>query len=322
MRAAVVTRKGGPEVVEVADRPTPEPGPGQVLVKVAAGGLNFIDIYQREGVYPMEYPFVPGNEGAGVVEAVGEGVTDLSPGSRVGWASTLGSFAEYAVVAADRAVPVPDSVDLEVASAVLLQGMTAHYLAHDTFPLAAGHRCLIHAGAGGVGLLLTQMAKQAGAEVITTVGSHDKVELSREAGADRVIVYTEADFAGEIESSYGPRPLDVVYDGVGAATFDKGLSLLKRRGLMVTFGNASGVVPPVAPLSLMTNGSLFLTRPTLWDYVATREELLSRAGDLFQWILEGRLDVRIGGRYRLDEVARAEVELASRETTGKLIIVP
>lgn len=322
MRAAVVTRKGGPEVVEVADRPTPEPGPGQVLVKVAAGGLNFIDIYQREGVYPMEYPFVPGNEGAGVVEAVGEGVTDLSPGSRVGWASTLGSFAEYAVVAADRAVPVPDSVDLEVAAAVLLQGMTAHYLAHDTFPLAGGHLCLIHAGAGGVGLLLTQMAKQAGAEVVTTVGSHDKVELSREAGADRVIVYTEADFAGEIESAYGPRPLDVVYDGVGAATFDKGLSLLKRRGLMVTFGNASGVVPPVAPLSLMTNGSLFLTRPTLWDYVATREELLARASDLFQWIPEGRLDVRIGGRYRLDEVARAEVELASRETTGKLIIVP
>src|SRR5690606_33824065 len=172
------------------------------------------------------------------------------------------------------------------------------------------------------GLLLTLMAKQGGAEVITTVGSHDKVELSREAGADRVIVYTEADFAGEIESAYGPRPLDVVYDGVGAATFDKGLSLLKRRGLMVTFGNASGVVPPVAPLSLMTNGSLCLARPTLWDYVATREELLARAGDLFQWIPEGRLDVRIGGRYRLNEVARAEVELASRETTGKLIIVP
>ncbi|HEX6947861.1 MAG TPA: quinone oxidoreductase [Acidimicrobiia bacterium] len=322
MRAAVVTRKGGPEVIEVADRSIPGPEPGELLVEVTAGGVNFIDIYQREGVYPMEYPFVPGNEGAGVVEAVGDGVTEFAPGDRVGWSSTLGSFAEYCLVPAARAVPIPEDVDLEIAAAALLQGMTAHYLAHDTFRLEPGHRCLIHAGAGGVGLLLTQMAKRLGAEVITTVGSPEKVGMSKAAGADMVIVYTESDFVSEIESAYGPRPLDVVYDGVGAATFDKGVALLRRRGYMVTFGNASGVVEPVSPLTLMRNGSIFLTRPTLGDYIATREELLGRASDLFGWISDGSLEVRVGGRYPLEGTAQAQVDLASRTTTGKLIVVP
>ncbi|MFO7300146.1 MAG: quinone oxidoreductase [Actinomycetes bacterium] len=321
MRAALVTAKGGPEVIEVADQPIPEPGPGQLLVKVAAGGVNFIDIYQREGVYPMEYPFVPGNEGAGTVEAVGEGVTTFGPGDRVGWSGTLGSFREYHLVPADRAVAVPEDVDLETAAAALLQGMTAHFLVHGTFPLGPGHRCLIHAGAGGVGLLLTQMAKMLGAEVATTVGSPEKAELSRAAGADLVIDYTQSDFAAEIEAAWGPRPLDVVYDGVGASTFEKGLTLLKKRGMMVTFGNASGVVPPVAPLELMRNGSLFLTRPMLYDYVAERADLERRASDVFRWIAAGDLQVRIGGRYTLDQVAQAQVDLASRKTTGKLIVV-
>lgn len=322
MKAAVVTRGGGPDVIETTDQAPPEPATGELLVEVAAAGVNFIDIYQREGVYPMHYPFVPGSEGAGVVRAVGDGVTDFGPGDRVGWASALGSCRALHVVPAARAVPVPESVDLETAAAVLLQGMTAHYLAHDTFPLGPGQRCLIHAGAGGVGLLLTQMAKRRGAEVITTVGTGEKVELSRDAGADLVIVYTETDFASDIEAAFGPRPLDVVYDGVGAATLEKGLGLLRRRGLMVSFGNASGVVPPISPLALSTNGSLFLTRPSLGDYTATRDELVGRAGDLFDWIADGSLHVRIGGRYPLDDTARAQVDLAGRATTGKLLIVP
>lgn len=322
MRAAFVTRQGGPEVIEVIEVEPPVPGEGQITVRVAAAGVNFIDIYQREGVYPMEYPFVPGSEGAGVVQAVGAGVSDFAPGDRVAWASGIGSYREVHALDASRAVVVPDGVELETAAAVMLQGMTAHYLAHDTFPLAPGHRCLVHAGSGGVGLLLTQMAKLRGAEVITTVGSREKAELSREAGADMVIVYTEDDFAHEIEAAYGPRPLDVVYDGVGAETFDRGLRLLRRRGLMVSFGNASGVVPPVKPLTLSTNGSLFLTRPTLGDYTSTREELTARAGDLFGMVASGELMVHIGGRYPLEEAAVAQADLAGRTTVGKLLVTP
>ncbi len=322
MRSAMVTRQGGPEVIEVLETDTPTAGAGELLVRVAAAGVNFIDIYQREGVYPMEFPFVPGSEGAGIVEEVGSGVDEFAPGDRVAWASGRGSYQEVNSVSAGRAVPVPDEVDLETAAAVLLQGMTAHYLAHDTFALAAGDRCLVHAGSGGVGLLLTQMAKQRGAEVITTVGTREKVELSREAGADMVIVYSEDDFAHEIEAAYGKRPLDVVYDGVGAETFDRGLRLLRRRGLMVSFGNASGVVPPVRPLDLSTNGSLFLTRPTLGDYTATREELTGRARDLFAMVARGELMVRIGGRYPLEEAALAQADLAGRGTMGKLVVIP
>lgn len=322
MRAVIVAAKGGAENLRVVRQDPPSAAKGTIVVEVGAAGVNFIDIYQREGVYPMEYPFVPGSEGAGVVVDVGEGVDGFRPGDRVGWADVSGSYRQRHVVPADRAIPVPEEIDLETAAAVLLQGMTAHYLATDTFTLRPGHRCLVHAGAGGVGRLLTRIAKVIGAEVITTVGSAEKAEVSRAAGADMVVIYTEADFADEIEARYGPRPLDVVYDGVGAATFDKGLGLLRRRGLMVTFGNASGVVPPVAPLTLTRNGSIFLTRPTLGDYVSSREELLSRAGDLFGWILSGDIDMVIGGRYPLEDAAQAQTDLAGRGTIGKLLIVP
>lgn len=322
MRAAFVTRMGGPEVIEVVETDEPVAGEGELAVRVEAAGVNFIDIYQRQGVYPMEFPFVPGSEGAGVIDAVGAGVEGFSPGDRVAWASGLGSYREVHTPLAARSVLVPEGVDLETAAAVLLQGMTAHYLAHDTFVLEPGHRCLIHAGAGGVGLLLTQMAKRRGAEVITTVGSEQKAALSRGAGADLVVVYRDDDFAHEIEAVYGRRPLDVVYDGVGAETFERGLRLLKRRGLMVSFGNASGVVPPVRPLELSTNGSLFLTRPTLGDYTATREELTIRAADLFGMVASGELEVLIGGRYPLDQAARAQADLAGRSTVGKLLVIP
>ncbi len=322
MKAAVVTRQGGPEVIEIVETEAPVAGEGEIAVRVAAAGVNFIDVYQRQGVYPMDFPFAPGAEGAGVVEAAGPGVDEFAPGDRVAWASGLGSYRQVHVVSASRAVPVPDGVDLDTAAAVLLQGMTAHYLAHDTFRLEPGDRCLIHAGAGGVGLLLTQMAKRLGAEVITTVGTKEKAKLSRDAGADMVVVYSEADFAHEVESAYGKRPLDVVYDGVGAETFDRGLRLLRRRGLMVSFGNASGVVPPVTPLALSTNGSLFLTRPTLGDYTATREELTERAADLFRMVASGGLAVHIGGRYPLEQAAQAQADLADRTTVGKLLVVP
>lgn len=322
MRAIVVSAPGGPERLVMGEAPDPTPGPGRVLVEVAAAGLNFIDTYQRSGLYPMEYPFIPGLEGAGTVVAVGEEVEGLSPGDRVVWNDVLGSYAERLVAPADRLVPVPDGIELETAAAVLLQGVTAHYLVTDTYPLAPGQRCLIHAGAGGVGLLLTQIAARLGAEVFTTVGDEDKAELSRRAGSHHVIVYTETDFAAEVERLAGPRPLDVVYDGVGAATFTKGLDLLRPRGMMVTFGNASGPVPEIAPLLLMQKGSLYLTRPTMAHYTATRRELLSRADDLFDWIARGELQVRIGAEYPLSEAAEAHRALEGRRTTGKVLLRP
>ncbi len=322
MKAIVVSEKGGPDQLVLEEVPDPQPGPGDLLVDVAAAGLNFIDTYHRGGLYPMEFPMTPGLEGAGTVTGLGDGVEGFEIGDRVSWVSTIGSYAEKHLIPIDRAVPVPEQVDDETAAAVLLQGITAHYLAKDTFPLAGGHRCLIHAGSGGVGLLLTQIAKMAGAEVVTTVGSREKADLSRAAGSDHVIVYTEEDFAEAVIQRYGPDGVDVVYDGVGAATFDKGLDVLRPRGMMVTFGNASGPVPEVSPLILMQKGSLFLTRPTMFHYIPTREELLARTGDLFGWIGEGELEVRIGERYPLAEAAEAHRALEGRRTTGKVLILP
>ncbi len=315
-------RTGGPEVLEWRELPDPTPAAGQVVVEVAAAGLNFIDTYQRSGLYPVALPYTLGLEGAGTVVAVGEGVSSLAVGDRVAWPAAAGSYAELVAVPADRVVTVPEMVGLDVACAAQLQGMTAHYLARDTYPLTSGSRCLVHAGAGGTGLLLIQIAKRLGAEVFTTVGSPDKAELASAAGADHVILYRDVDFAEAITAIAGPRPLDVVYDGVGASVFDQSLTLLRKRGTMATFGNASGPVPPVSPLVLSANGSLFLTRPTLFDYIVERSELERRAVDLFGWIESGDLDVRIGAKYDLEDAAEAHRGLEARQTTGKVLLIP
>ncbi|NNF53754.1 MAG: quinone oxidoreductase [Acidimicrobiales bacterium] len=320
MKAIQVTRTGGPEVLDWTDVPDPSPGPDDVLVKVAAAGLNFIDTYQRTGLYPVPMPFTPGLEGAGVITGVGEEIDDLSVGDAVAWSSAPGTYAELVVVPANAAVPVPNGVDLEIAAAVLLQGMTAHYLVTDTFPLASTDRCLIHAGAGGVGLLLIQMAKMIGAEVFTTVGTPEKAELARVAGADHVILYRDVDFGDEVEAIAGVRALDVVYDGVGKSVFTRSLSLLRSRGMMATFGNASGPVEPLSPLDLAP--SLYLTRPSLFQYIETRGDLLRRSGDIFRWIAAGELDVRIGARVPMQDAAEAHKLLEGRKTTGKVILIP
>jgi NADPH2:quinone reductase len=321
MRAVQASEAGTADVLELVERSDPRPQPGSLVVDVAAAGVNFVDTYQRGGLYPMAFPFTLGVEGAGTVESVGDGVVDFAAGDRVAWSGVLGSYAEKHLVPASAAVRVPVGVELDVAAAVMLQGMTAHYLTHDTFPLAAGQRCLVHAGAGGMGLLLIQIAKHLGAEVFTTVGNADKGDLARAAGADHVIEYRDYDFAAAVEAIAGPKPLDVVYDGVGRAVFDASLGLLRRRGMMVTFGNASGAVEPMAPLRLM-QGSLFLTRPTLGDYTAERAELERRASDLFGWIAEGWLGVRIGHRLPLAEAAEAHRLLEGRQTTGKVLLLP
>jgi NADPH2:quinone reductase len=320
MFAIRVTHHGGPEVMEWIEVDDPVAGPTDLVVDLAAAGLNFIDVYQRSGLYPMTLPFTPGSEGAGVVRSVGSDVTGFQVGDTVAWTSVLGSYAEQVVVPAAAAVAVPAGIGPDIAAAVMLQGITAHYLALDTFPLNPGDRCLIHAGAGGVGLLLIQIAKQRGAEVFSTVGTAAKAELATQAGADHVIVYDGADFGAEVEAIAGPRPLDVVYDGVGAAVFTRSMGLLRRRGMMVTFGNASGPVEPIAPLDLSRGGSLYLTRPTIADYLATRDELERRAGDLFSWIADGSLTVRIGARLPLAEAADAHRRLEGRTTTGKTLL--
>ena len=322
MRSIVVHETGGPEVMRLQDTSVPEPGDGELLVGVTAAGVNYIDTYHRGGLYPMDLPMTPGLEGAGVVIETGTGVEDFAPGDRVAWVGAIGSYADRHVVAADKAIPVPGGIDDKTAAAVLLQGMTAHYLAVDTFALSPGDRCLIHAGAGGVGLLLTQIAKQAGAEVITTVGTEEKAELSRRHGADHVVIYKDVDFKTAVEELVGERGIDVVYDGVGAATFDSSLTLIRPRGTMVTFGNASGPVPEISPLRLSNEGSLFLTRPTLFHYTATRDELLARAEDLFTWLSAGHLRVRIGAEYDLADASAAHSALESRQTTGKLLLIP
>lgn len=322
MLAIQIPETGGPEVLETVDVPEPSVAAGRVIVEVRAAGVNFIDTYHRNGLYPMDLPVILGMEGAGRVVAVGEGVEGIDEGDAVAWADVLGSYAGYVSLPWERVVPVPDGVPAETAAAAMLQGLTAHYLATSTFSLAPGHRCLIHAGAGGVGNLLVQIAKHHGAEVFTTVGSQDKAAVARAAGADHVINYRDQPFEQAVEAVAGPRPLDVVYDGVGASTFDGGLQLLKKRGMMVSFGNASGAVPPVAPLTLSRNGSLFLTRPTLGDYIGERVELMDRAQDLFQWIRSDALEVRVGATHPLAEAADAHRALEGRTTTGKVLLIP
>lgn len=322
MHAVTMQATGGPEVLEWTEVDDPAPGADEVVVDLAAAGLNYIDTYERGGLYPVKLPYTPGREGAGTVSAVGANVSGLAVGDRVAWSGNVGSYAEKVRVGGAVAVPVPSGVGLDVAAAVMLQGMTAHFLACDTFPLEPGNKCLVHAGAGGVGLLLIQIAKLRGAEVFTTVGSRDKAELVTKAGADHVIFYREEDFGDRVEAIAGKKALDVVYDGVGKDTFDRSLELLRRRGLMATFGNASGPVDPVLPLRLSQLGSLFLTRPTLGDYNQTRADLDRRSGDLFRWIAEGKLDVRIGARVPLAQAAEAHRMLQSRGTTGKVLLLP
>ena len=322
MRAVVAEAFGGPEVLKLAEVDTPEPGPGKLLVKVAAAGVNFADIYRRIGQPPYtgEVPYVPGQEGAGIVIAAGPGAGELGPGSRVAWTGIMGSYAEQVLVPAERAVPVPDGVDLEVAAAVTLQGMTAHYLASDTYPVAAGDPVVVHSAAGGVGLLLTQMVKMRGGTVIATTSETHKAVLAQQAGADHVIGYDEfREVTWEVTGGAGAA---VVYDGVGQATFDDSLASLRPRGYMVLYGASSGPVPPFELQRLNTGGSLFITRPTLVSHITTRDELLRRAYDLFRWIADGRLTVRVGGRYPLGEAARAQEDLASRRTSGKLLLLP
>ena len=323
MKAIRVNEYGGPEVLNYEDVPDPEPGPGEALVRLAASGVNFIDVYQRTGVYPVEPPFIAGQEGAGEVEAVGDGVDDVAPGDYVAFAGVQGAYAEYVVAPVEKLVPFNVTyVEARMAAAVMLQGMTAHYLTHSTFPVEEGQSVLVHAAAGGVGLLLCQLAKMRGATVIGTAGTEEKAQLARGAGADEVILYTEQDFVEETERITDGEGVHVVYDSVGKDTFDGGLDCLRPRGCMVLFGGSSGQVPPVDLQILNAKGSLFVTRPKIADYTATREELLWRAQSLFSWIGQNNLDVRIGGTYKLSETDQAHRDLEGRKTTGKLILIP
>lgn len=322
MHAIRITEAGGPEVLEWAEVDQPAPGDGELLVRVVAAGVNYIDTYHRTGLYPMPLPFTPGLEGAGIVAAVGNGVTRFDEGSRVAWTNVIGSYAEYVIVPEEAAVAVPKDVALEVAAASMLQGMTAHYLVHDTFALAPGQRCLVHAGAGGVGRLVIQMAKAAGAEVFTTVSTEAKAAEAVAAGADHVIRYTDVDFGDAVEAIAGPRPLDVVYDGVGKATFLRGLELLRPRGTMVLFGQSSGVVPPLDLGVLAQQGSLYVTRPTLFNYVASPDDLEQSAAEVFLLVGTGELDVEIGHRWNLADAAEAHRALEARQTSGKVLLVP
>jgi NADPH2:quinone reductase len=323
MQAIVVERHGGPEELRpVVDLPDPEPMPGQAVVEVAAAGVNFKDVYERKGLYPAPLPFRPGSDGAGKVVAVADGVTDLHVGDRVVWWSAPGSYAERVAVDAGQAVPIPAGMSEQTAAAAFLQGLTAHYLATSTYPVGPDDAVVVHAAAGGVGLLLTQIAKLRGARVIGTVSGEAKASLARAAGADEVIDYSTGDFARAVRTLTGGRGVAVVYDGVGRDTFDGSLAALRCRGLLVLFGAASGPVPPVDLQILNRSGSLFVTRPNLGDHVSTREELLGRVADLFGWIGSGRLDVHIGGRYPLAEASRAHTDLEGRRTTGKLLLLP
>jgi NADPH:quinone reductase len=323
MKAIRIHEFGGPEALSYEEVETSEPGPGQARVKLAASGVNFIDVYQRTGLYHGDLPRPLGLEGAGEVDAVGEGVDDVSPGDYVAFASTPGSYAEYVVAPAENLVPFnPTLVEARVAAAAMLQGMTAHYLTHSTFPLQEGQTALVHAAAGGVGLLLVQLAKMRGANVIGTTGTEEKAQLATEAGADEVILYTEQDFVEETERITDGEGVHVVYDSVGQATFDGGLDVLRPRGYMVLFGASSGPVEPVDPQILNQKGGLFLTRPSLAQYTLTREELLWRAENILSWIGQNNLDVRIGGTYSLEDVAQAHQDLEGRKTTGKLLLIP
>lgn len=322
MRVVRIAGHGGPEVLTVVEVPTPKPAAGQVLVTVEAAGVNFIDIYQRTGLYSVALPAVLGQEAAGRIAGVGADVKQWHVGDRVGFVSVQGAYADSVVVPADRLVPVPKGVSTRDAAAALLQGMTAHYLTTDTYPLKKGDTCLIHAAAGGVGLLLIQVAKFKGANVIGTVSTPEKAALARDAGADHVINYLEEDFEPAVKRLTAGRGVQVVYDSVGQATFLKSLNVLSPRGMLVTFGQASGPVPPVDPLLLSQRGSLFLTRPTLVHYVASREALLSRAAETLGWVAGGRMKVRIDSVFPLTGVAEAHRCLESRRSTGKLLLIP
>jgi NADPH2:quinone reductase len=321
MYAVRIHQHGGSEVLRYEEVPTPAPGEGQALVRLVACGVNFIDIYQRKGLYRVELPATLGQEGAGVVEVVGPGVTEVKPGDRVAYSNVLGAYAEYAVVPAARLVPIPDGVTYQQAAAVMLQGMTAHYLVHSTYPLKPQDTCLVHAAAGGVGLLLVQMAKRRGATVIGTVSTEEKAKLAREAGADHVILYTQQDFEQEVMRITDGRKVQVVYDSVGRDTFDKSLNCLTLRGMMVLYGQSSGPVHPFDPQVLAQKGSLFLTRPVLWNYTATRDELLWRARDVLGAVASGDLKVRIDRALPLSQAQDAHRALEGRETTGKVLLL-
>ena len=320
MKRIQVSETGGPEKMQLVDVPTPVPGPGQALVRIAASGVNFIDVYFRTGLYKADLPVTLGSEAAGTVEAVGPGVTEVAPGDRVAYAMTRGSYAEYAVVPAAQLVKLPAHLDFPSAAAAMLQGMTAHYLTHSTFPLKNGDTCLVHAAAGGAGGLIVQMAKMLGARVLGTVSTQVKAEIARSHGADEVILYTEQDFQAEVRRLTAGRGVDVVYDSVGKTTFDKSLNCLRPRGLMALFGQSSGPVPPFDPAILNARGSLFLTRPSLAHHLLTREELLWRAGDVLGWLDSGKLKLRIHRTYPLADAAQAHRDLESRKTAGKLIL--
>ncbi|MHB1006228.1 MAG: quinone oxidoreductase family protein [Chloroflexota bacterium] len=322
MKAVRVGAYGGPEVLRVEELPVPEPRPGEALVKLAAIGLNFIDIYQRAGLYKNTLPFTAGQEGAGTVAAVGLGVEGVKVGDRVAWASVMGSYAEYATVPVSKLVAVPEGVDLRTAAAVMLQGMTAHYLTRSTYALQSGDTILLHAAAGGVGLLLVQMAKMIGVHVIGTAGTREKAELARSFGADEVILYTEQDFYAEVRRLTDGKGVQVVYDSVGKATFMKSLDCLRPRGYMVLFGQSSGPAPAIEPTLLNVKGSLYLTRPSLAAYTVTREELLWRSGDVLKWVADGKLKVRIGQEFPLVQAAEAQRTQESRVTTGKTLLIP
>jgi NADPH:quinone reductase len=322
MKAIQVNQPGGPEAMELAELTVPVPKANEAVVKMSASGVNFIDVYFREGRYKAPMPFVLGQEGAGVVNAVGGDVTSVKNGDRVAWTGLLGSYAEYAAVPADRLVPIPDGVTDQQAASAMLQGMTAHYLSHDTYPLKHGETALVHAAAGGVGLLLVQMAHNIGARVIATVSTDQKATLAREAGADDVILYTTSDFEEETKRLTGGKGVDVVYDSVGKTTFEKGLNVLRPRGFMVLFGGSSGAVSPFDLIALSQKGSLYVTRPTLGHYIATREELVARSGAVFGMMAAGKLKLRIEHIYPLAEAKQAHRDLEGRKTTGKLLLIP
>ena len=321
MKAIRVHATGGPEQLVYEEVPAPSPGPGQARVKIEAIGLNFIDVYFRAALYKAPLPFIPGNEAAGTVDAVGEGVTSVKSGDRVAYAGTMGAYAAYSLVNASQLVGLPDTINFRTAAAVMLQGMTAHYLTFSTFPLRSGETVLLHAAAGGVGLLLIQIAKKIGAKVIGTVSTQEKAELARSAGADHIILYSQVDFEEEVKKITGGAGVDVVYDSVGKTTFDKSLNCLKRRGMMVLFGQSSGAVPPLDPNILNPRGSLYLTRPSMAHYTTTRDELLWRSGDVLRWVSEGSLKVRVDRVYPLRDAPQAHRALEARQTSGKVLLV-
>ena len=322
MKAIQVKQPGGPEAMELVELPVPQPKANEAVVKLAASGVNFIDVYFREGRYKAPLPLVLGQEGAGVVTAVGTDAMSVKLGDRVAWSGPLGSYAEYVVMPADRLLPIPSNVTDQHAAAAMLQGMTAHYLSYDTYPLKRGETALVHAAAGGVGLLLVQMAHHIGARVIATVSTEQKAKLAREAGADEVILYTQSDFEAETKRLTGGKGVDVVYDSVGKTTFEKGLNILRPRGMMVLFGGSSGAVPPFDLIALSQKGSLYVTRPSLMSYIATREDLMMRSGAVFGMIAAGKLKLRIDHTYPLAEAQQAHRDLEGRKTTGKLLLIP